>query len=355
VRGVRPAFRYSCAMTADIKRLDLAGLAAAVTRLGAPPYRTAQIARWLYVRGAASFDEMTDLPAALRADLTERFSLSVPDVVERQISRRDGTRKYLLRLGDGATIETVGMPGGDRLTVCVSTQAGCAMGCVFCATGRAGFVRDLGCGEIVDQVTVVGADLGSRVSNVVLMGQGEPFANYDAVIGSMRILNSRDGPGIGARHLTVSTCGMTAMIRRFADEPEQFTLAVSLHSALQATRDRLMPAMKSEPLGALRSALLDYAGHGRRPTLEYALIGGVNDSDAELAALLAFCADLPCHVNLIPVNPVAGSRARLPDGDVARRFASALRAARVETSVRVERGADIDAACGQLRQRRESG
>ncbi len=317
-----------------------------------PAWRLSQLVRWLYQRGVTSFDEMTDLPAAMRESLGGTHSLSFPETIERQVSH-DGSRKYLLRLSDGVTIETVGLPAGGRLTVCFSTQAGCGMACSFCATGRSGLVRDLLPGEIVDQVTVVARDFGKRASNAVAMGQGEPFANYEPVLAALRFLNSSDGPGIGSRHLTVSTCGILPGIRRFAGEPEQFTLAVSLHSAVQKTRDRLMPGMRKYPLRALHAALVEYeATSGRRPTLEYALVSEVNDSSAELASLVRWCSDLPCHVNLIPVNPVAGTGLERPATDAAKRFRDALMRAGTEASVRVERGADIDAACGQLRQRR---
>jgi 23S rRNA (adenine2503-C2)-methyltransferase len=240
--------------------------------------------------------------------------------------------------------------------VCFSTQAGCAMGCGFCATGRAGLVRSLTGGEMVDQLTVVGRDFGERVTNAVAMGQGEPFANYDAVLDALRFMNAKDGLAIGARHLTVSTCGLLPGIRRFATEPEQFTLAVSLHSAVQKTRDRLMPGVRSYRVRDLRDALADYAAAtGRRPTLEYALIAGENDSPGELAALVQWCRGLLCHVNLIPVNPVDGSGLGRPADSVARTFRETLGRAGVEASVRVERGADIDAACGQLRQRTAEG
>lgn len=307
--------------------------------------------RWLYQRGARSFDEMTDLPASLREELSAHLALSFPEVVER-VASADGTRKYLLGLSDGQTIETVGLPDGARLTVCFSTQAGCAMGCGFCATGRGGLVRDLTPGEMVDQIQVVAADFGTRVTNAVAMGQGEPFANYDALLAALRYLNSKDGPEIGARHLTVSTCGLLAGIRRFAEEPEQYTLAVSLHSAVQVTRDRLMPGVRTYPVNLLKRELVAYAGKtGRRPTIEYALIGSVNDTPAELQALLEWCRGLHCHVNLIPVNPVDGSGMQRPERAAAERFRRALAAAGVEASVRAERGADIEAACGQLRQR----
>jgi 23S rRNA (adenine2503-C2)-methyltransferase len=338
---------------ADIKSLDRAGLESATSALGEPAWRVSQIVRWLYGRGAASFEEMSDLPAGVRTALADSYSLAFPDVAERQVSR-DGTRKYLVGLADGESVEVVGLPAAGRLTVCFSTQAGCAMGCSFCATGRSGLVRSLTPGEMVDQVTVVARDFGERVSNAVAMGQGEPFANYDALLAALRFMNAKDGLAIGARHITVSTCGLLPGIRRLAEEPEQFTLAVSLHSAVQRTRDRLMPGVRSSPLSALRSTLAAYAAQtGRRPTLEYALIAGVNDSEAELAALVRFCSGLLCHVNLIPINPVSGSGSARPGGETLRRFQQGLAHSGIEASVRVERGADIDAACGQLRQRSE--
>ncbi len=224
-----------------------------MSELGEPRYRTQQLVSWLYGRGVGSFSDMSDLPARTREALAERFSLSTATVERTQVSKLDGTRKYLVRLADGVTVETVGLPAGDRLTVCFSTQAGCAMGCAFCATGQGGLERSLSPGEMVDQVRLVAEDFGMRVSNAVAMGQGEPFANYEATLGALRFMNAPKGLGIGARHLTVSTCGVIPGIRRFATEPEQFTLAVSLHSAVQATRDRLMPGTRRWPLKDLRA------------------------------------------------------------------------------------------------------
>lgn len=335
----------------DIGSLDRAGIARLVAEAGEPAFRTGQIVRWLYARGAGGFDEMTDLPEAFRAWLSEHCEVGTAEIETTQASS-DGTRKYLVRFGDGVAVETVGLPDGDRLTVCFSTQAGCAMGCAFCATGRSGLTRDLTPGEMVAQVLLVARDFGRRVTNAVAMGQGEPFAVYDQTLAALRFLNAADGVGIGARHLTVSTCGLVPGIRRFAGEPEQFTLAVSLHSAVQETRDRLMPGVRGIPLEVLRDTIAEYfAATGRRPTLEYALAAGVNDTAAELEALLAFCAGLHCHVNLIPINPVAGTGIARSSQRRAVEFRDALKRAGTEASVRVERGADIDAACGQLRQR----
>lgn len=226
------------------------------------------------------------------------------------------------------------------------------MGCAFCATGMSGLTRDLTPGEIADQVRLVGLDFAARVTNAVAMGQGEPFANYEASLGALRLMNSRDGLGIGARHLTVSTCGLLPGIERFSHEPEQFTLAISLHSARQSTRDRLMPGVRGMRLEALRDAVVTYSNRtGRRPTFEYALIAGVNDSEDELVALADFCTGLLCHVNLIPANPVEGAGFERGTASRVDAFRRALSRSGIEVSVRAERGGDIDAACGQLRQR----
>lgn len=338
----------------DIGTLGREDIAAFVLSCGQSTYRTRQLVRWLYGRGISDFEQMTDLPAEFREALARRFVIGRAEVVERQVST-DGTRKYLVRLADGVTVETVGLPEDDRLTVCYSVQAGCGMGCTFCATGHSGFIRDLSPGEMVRQIRLVADDFGRRVTNAVAMGQGEPFANYSAVLDALRYMNADDGLGIGARHLTVSTCGLLAGIRRFAEEPEQFTLAVSLHSAVADTRARLMPGVRSVSLTALRKAIIAYAdGTGRRPTLEYALIEGVNDTAAELEALVAFTRGLLVHVNLIPVNPVEGAGLNRTTALRARVFRDTLLEVGVEASIRAERGADIDAACGQLRQRAES-
>ncbi len=334
----------------DIGALDREGIAGLVAELGQATYRTRQLVRWLYARGVVRFEDMSDLSAEFRTALAERYVVGTAETVVRQESA-DGTRKYLVRFADGVSVETVGLPEGERLTVCFSTQAGCAMGCSFCATGRAGFVRDLSPGEMVRQIMLVARDFGRRVTNAVAMGQGEPFANYDAVLGALRLMNADDGLGIGARHLTVSTCGLLPGIRRFATEPEQFTLAVSLHSAVAVTRGALMPGVRSVSLTALRQAIIGYAdATGRRPTLEYALIEGVNDSPAELEALVAFARGLLVHVNLIPVNAIEGVDLKRSAATRARAFADTLSAVGIEASIRTERGADIDAACGQLRQ-----
>lgn len=337
-----------------IKALDLDGLRRLVHAAGHEDYRSQQLIRWLYRHAVGSYDEMGNLPKPLREFLKAHAPLETPKLISRQISSVDGTRKYLFALGDGSFIESVGLPGKDRLTVCFSTQVGCRMGCTFCATGLHGFTRNLLPGEMVDQINLIARDFESRVTNAVAMGQGEPFANYDRTLAALRILNSPDGPGIGARHITVSTCGLLEGVRRFAKEPEQFTLAVSLHSAVQSTRNRLMPGVGNQPLLELRSELLNYINiSGRRPTLEFALLQGINDTPHEIESLINFCAELACHINLIPANPVPGGPYRSSPGNKVSAIEAALKKAGIQVSVRTERGADIDAACGQLRQRHE--
>jgi 23S rRNA (adenine2503-C2)-methyltransferase len=333
-------------------RIGREGLAEVMEGLGQPRYRADQVLVWLYRRGAESYDEMTDLPKGLRDTLAEELPLVRPRIVETQTSVLDGTRKHLVEFADGVSVETVALPSSDRLTVCLSTQAGCGLGCAFCATGRGGFTRNLGAGEMAEQVRLAAEDLGMRATNAVAMGQGEPFANYAPTLEGLRILNSPDGLGIGARHITVSTCGLLEGIRRLAYEPEQFTLAVSLHSAIQETRDRLMPGVADAPLPSLREALAEYSKQtGRRFSLEYALIDGINDTQAEMEALARYASGLMCHVNLIPVNPVEKSRLARSQRERMRAFARTLDGAGIPVSVREERGADIDAACGQLKQR----
>ena len=326
-------------------------LMALVQELGQPAFRVKQLESWLWEKGAKSYDDMTNIPKTMRAALSERCALQAPTQTLVQRSR-DGSRKYLLSYTDGTTVECVGMPSKQRLAVCASTQAGCGMGCAFCATGAAGLTRSLTAGEIYEQVLHVREDFGERVTSVVMMGQGEPFANYEATVGALRLLNSPKGLNIGARHLTVSTCGIIPMITRFSREPEQFTLAVSLHSAVQKTRDALMPGVRRYSLLRLYDAMGEYADRtGRRPTYEYALIKGVNDTDEELAYLCDFCRDTLCHVNLIQLNEVPGSKFQPASEARAHEFVRRLASVGVEATVRNSRGSDIDAACGQLRQR----
>lgn len=326
-------------------------LLALMAELGQPAFRAKQIEDWVWSKGVSSPAEMTNLPKALREALILRTASGGATELGRQASR-DGSRKYLLQFKDGAAVECVGMPGPRKLSVCVSSQAGCAMGCVFCATGRSGLVRSLTAGEIYEQVTHVRNDFNTRVTSVVFMGQGEPFANYDETLKALRRLNAPDALNIGARHLTVSTCGLIPQILRFANEPEQFTLAVSLHSTIQKTRNALMPGVRRFSLVHLYAALGEYTDKtGRRPTYEFALIEGINDTDEEIDSLCDFCRGTLCHVNIIQLNEVSGSPFRPSTPERARIFVDRLACVGVEATIRNSRGSDIDAACGQLRQR----
>lgn len=336
----------------DIRLLDLEELQNLVKELGQPAFRAKQLNEWIHEKNACSFDEMTNLPVAMREKLSERFSFNVPVELVKQVSK-DGSRKYLLQFADGVSVEAVGMPNRNKLAVCISSQAGCAMGCAFCATGLAGLSRSLTAQEMVDQVLHVSRDFGERVTSVVFMGQGEPFANFDATIDALRALNDPDGLAIGARHLTVSTCGVIPGIRRFAELPEQFTLAISLHSAVQGTRNQLMPGVKKYALPRLHEAIQLYVEKtGRRPTYEFAMIDGINDTNPEMQALIDFCAGTLCHVNLIQLNNIPDSPFRPSPIEKVETLQRRLTMHGVETTIRNSRGSDIDAACGQLKQRR---
>lgn len=336
----------------DIRLLDLEELQNLVKELGQPAFRAKQLNEWIHEKNVCSFDEMTNLPVAMREKLSERFSFNVPVELVKQVSK-DGSRKYLLQFADGVSVETVGMPNRNKLAVCISSQAGCAMGCAFCATGLAGLSRSLTAQEMVDQVLHVSRDFGERVTSVVFMGQGEPFANFDATIDALRALNDPDGLAIGARHLTVSTCGVIPGIRRFAELPEQFTLAISLHSAVQGTRNQLMPGVKKYTLPRLHEAIQLYVEKtGRRPTYEFAMIDGINDTNPEMQTLIDFCAGTLCHVNLIQLNNIPDSPFRPSPIEKVETLQRRLTMHGVETTIRNSRGSDIDAACGQLKQRR---
>jgi 23S rRNA (adenine2503-C2)-methyltransferase len=344
----------------DLYAMDEPELAAWLAERGHPAFRARQIRRWLYEARTASIEAMTDLPLSLRQQLAAEARLgSLVQVVEQQSA--DGTQKRLYRLpdlvrdGDQARyIESVLMPYEDgRRTACISTQAGCAMGCVFCATGQMGFIRHLTSAEIFEQAMRFAVELharGERLSNIVLMGMGEPFHNYDASLVAIRRLQA--DLGIGARHITVSTVGLVPQIRRFAEEGMQVRLAISLHAADDEARGRLLPINKRWPLSELMEACRFYAERtGRRVTFEWALIAGRNDDEATARKLGALLQGLPAHVNLIPLNPTPGFEGgptRLPEAD---RFVAVLAEYGIEATVRVRRGIDIDAGCGQLRSR----
>lgn len=338
-------------MRRDIRSLSFEDIQALTAELGQPAFRAKQLHEWVFNKNVCSFDEMTNLPKAFREQLGERYGFNVPEEVAKQVSR-DGSRKYLLRFSDGVSVETVGMPRKNKLAVCISTQAGCAMGCAFCATGLGGLIRSLTAREMVDQVLHVATGFGERVTSVVLMGQGEPFANFDETVAALRMLNAPGGLEIGARHLTVSTCGIIPGIKRFAELDEQFTLAVSLHSAVQSTRNKLMPGVKRFTLLRLHEVLQSYTEKtGRRPTYEYAMIEGVNDTNPEMEALIDFCQGTLCHVNLIQLNDIVDSPLKPSPMEKVEALQRRLTMHGVETTIRNSRGSDIDAACGQLKQR----
>ncbi|HEV7216328.1 MAG TPA: 23S rRNA (adenine(2503)-C(2))-methyltransferase RlmN, partial [Chloroflexota bacterium] len=305
---------------------------------------------------ARSYDDMSDLPLALRRQLAERLPLLAPDVVDSRRSADGGTEKVLLRLTDGAAIETVLMrqPARDgmRNTICLSTQVGCAIGCPFCATGQAGWVRNLSSGEIIAQVAhwqrVLLAE-GAALDNVVYMGMGEPMGNYAATLRSVAVLNQPDGFGIGARHITVSTSGLAPQIERLAQEPYQINLAVSLHAANDALRDSMVPINRTYPLDRLLEAVRSYiAKTNRRVSFEYVLLSGVNDGPEQAEELATLLRGLLCHVNLIPLNPEPSGKFSVPRQEEIARFAAIVRERHIPCTVRVDRGQDIAAACGQL-------
>ncbi|MDZ4766471.1 MAG: 23S rRNA (adenine(2503)-C(2))-methyltransferase RlmN [Chloroflexota bacterium] len=335
----------------DIYTLTSAQLADKLTEWGESAFRAKQIWAWLYDKRAASFDAMTNLAAPLRAKLNAEMTLGALTLETEQIAS-DGTTKRLYRLHDGQMIEAVLMEyEDDRRTACISTQAGCAMGCVFCATGQMGFARHLTADEIFEQAMVYARDLearGERLSNVVLMGMGEPFHNYDATLEAVRRL-MRD-LGIGARHITISTVGLVPAIRRFADEGLQVKLAVSLHAATDAERDALLPVNRRFPLRELIGACHEYVVKtGRRMSFEWTLIQGKNDTPEQANALGALLHGLHCHVNVIPLNPTPGFTG---DPSAPRRiddFIAALATYGIPATIRIRRGIDIDAGCGQLK------
>lgn len=335
----------------DIRALSLDDLSELTAELGQPAFRAKQLYSWIFDKNVCSFDEMTNLPKAFREQLSERYGFNTPEEMVKQVSQ-DGSRKYLLRFSDGVSVETVGMPKRNKLAVCISTQAGCAMGCAFCATGTNGLTRSLTAREMVDQVLHVAHDFNERVTSVVFMGQGEPFANFDQTVAALRMLNAPGGLKIGARHLTVSTCGIIPGIKRFSELDEQFTLAVSLHSAVQQTRNKLMPSVKKYTLPRLYESLQKYTEKtGRRPSYEFAMIEGVNDTNPEMEALIDFCRGTLCHVNLIQLNDVPDSPLKPSPLEKVETLQRRLMMHGVETTIRNSRGSDIDAACGQLKQR----
>ena len=314
--------------------------------LGLPEYRIRQLHPRLWDRPVARWSDATELPAELRARLDREWPLPRLELVTEQQSS-DGTRKFLWRLGDGETIESVLIPSGARRTLCISSQAGCALGCVFCATGRMGFRRNLTPFEIVGQIReLVLRNPADRPSNVVFMGMGEPLLNWPAVEVALTILNAADGLGIGARHITVSTVGIVPGMQALAGRPEQFRLAISLHAAIPDRRRPLMPIDKRYPLAAVLEAAKAFR---KRITFEYVLIAGRNDSNTDADALIALARRMGALVNLLPLHPGGAPHLAPTPAPRIRAFADRLRSGGIEAVVRKSRGLDISAACGQLR------
>lgn len=371
-------------MLPDIRSESRDSLLATLTSWGQPTYRLDQLLVWLYPQRAASWDAMTNLPKALRQKLAESFSLFLPSVARRQGSR-DTTRKYLWRLADGALIESVLIPANpalygdasDRHTLCISTQVGCAYGCRFCASGLEGWKRNLLPHEILGQVLAAEREAAQEalqevpvppsegtspppqvpqrvVNNIVVMGMGEPMANYDHLLTALRQLNAPWGGNIGARKITISTSGLVPQIRKLADDPIQFRLAISLHGATDEVRSKIMPINRKYPLAELAAACDYYQQRkSRMITFEYILIAGVNDDPSQVAPLAQLARRVHAKVNLIPYNTVEGLPWSRPDESVCTEFAEALEERGVTTTLRLEKGHDIDAACGQLRLKTE--
>ncbi len=344
----------------DLKALDRAGLEAYAQSLGQPAFRGRQLFGWLYGKGATDFAQMTDLPVSLRAQLEVEATMSTLDEVRRQTAA-DQTVKCLFRLDSGREVESVLIPDfnnegqAKRLTVCVSSQVGCAMGCHFCATGLMGFHQNLTAGEIVDQVramnTISEARFGRGITNVVYMGMGEPLQNYAAVLKSVAILTDPDALGLSPKRITVSTVGLARRIRDLADDDAPCNLAISLHAPTDPQRSAIMPVNRSEKtdLGALKEAVQHYhARTGKRVTYEYCMFAGINDSAEDARNLAEVVRWAPSKVNLIMYNPVEGTRFTSTDETSLNRFIQTLVDEGVRVTVRRSRGQDIDAACGQL-------
>ena len=339
-------------MKTDIKSLSETELKSLLEALGEKPFRAAQVFDWIHKKKAQSFDEMTNLSLALRERLKEEAELVSLVPVSVQASRLDGTRKYLFRLEDGNLIESVFMPYHHGNSVCVSSQAGCRMGCRFCASTIHGLSRNLKASEILEQVYAIERDTKERVSHVVMMGSGEPFDNYEAAVRFIRLISSEKGADLSIRNITVSTCGLTEGIRRFAEEDLPVTLALSLHAPNQALRESLMPIARHYELREVMEACSFYfeTTH-RRLTFEYALMNGINDSEACARELSELLKGQHAHINLIPVNPVEERDFRQPDSARIASFVKILEKNGINVTIRRTMGADIDGACGQLRNR----
>ena len=318
--------------------------------MGQPAFREKQIFEWI-CKAVLSFDEMSNLPKDLRNGLSEAYTFESASVELVQVSK-DGTRKYLLKMTDGNFVEAVFMKYEYGNTLCISTQIGCNMGCVFCASGIGGKIRNLEGWEMLDEYLICRKDAGEDINHIVLMGMGEPFDNYENVAKFLRLIHDPEGVGLSYRNITVSTSGLIKGIRRFTEDFPQVNLAISLHAATQEERQQLMPVAKSNKLGDLIAACRETSEKtGRRITFEYALIAGKNDRNEDVKRLAALLKGMLCHVNLIPLNPVVENGMKGTGKEAAKLFAEKLEAAGIPATVRRSLGQDIDAACGQLRKK----
>lgn len=334
-----------------INSLRYEELESQLTALGEPKYRTGQIFKWLSL-GVGSFDEMTDIGKALRAKLAEHFYIEHIEIIRKQESHQDGTIKYLFELRDGNSIESVLMKYKHGYSICISTQAGCKMGCIFCASFEKGATRNLTAGEILLEVITAQKDSGVRISNIVLMGTGEPLDNYDNVMAFLDLVSCDKGVNIGMRHISLSTCGLVPGIYRLAEQKRQLTLSISLHAPNDEIRTKLMPVNRRYNVETLIKACRDYFDMtGRRISFEYAMIAGVNDTRACALELAGLLRGFNCHVNLIPLNHVDGSPLKPSTRRDLQEFQRILESYHITTTVRRHLGSDIDASCGQLRRR----
>ncbi len=334
----------------DIKSMYFDELSESLKSLGLPSFRAKQVWQWLHQKGAGSFDEMTNLSKQLRDTLSDKYIIKFCEVERKSVSALDGTVKYLFRLYDGQFIESVLMKYKYGYSLCVSTQVGCRMNCAFCATGVGGFIRNLSAAEILSQVHAAQNDMDIKVSHIVLMGMGEPMDNYDNVIRFLKLVNNDDGLNIGMRNISLSTCGIIPGIKKLKDENLQLTLSVSLHAPNDKVRTGLMPVNKKYPVDELLSACREYADEtSRRISYEYAMFGGVNDSDECAVELAEKLKGTLAHINLIPANDVTESGLKSSTPERIKRFSEILEKAGRNVTVRRSLGGDIDASCGQLR------
>lgn len=336
----------------DIRSMTLEELQAVMEKIGEKPFKAKQIYQWLHEKCAADYEEMTNISMGLRERLAEAYPLSGPRAVEVQTSRIDGTQKYLFRLADGNVVESVLMRYHHGNSVCISSQVGCKMGCCFCASTLDGWTRNLLPSEMLSQIYQIRRMTGERVSNVVVMGTGEPLDNYDNLLRFIRMLTDERGQNISQRNITVSTCGLVPEIRKLAEENLQITLALSLHAPNQQKREQLMPIARRYSLPEVLDACRYYFEKtGRRMTFEYSLVGGENDSQQDAEELSRLIGGLNCHVNLIPVNPIKERSYVQSDKKVTLNFKKKLEKYGINVTIRREMGRDIDGACGQLRKR----